>query len=116
MESDETKETTEKLPCILTEQELLLVGRELSRAHQEISNLEDKKAEYDSQIKADMKKQRAIIESNSLAISTGKIYRPVKCVWEWWFDDGHKTLRRLDTKEVVRKMEITDEERQGNLL
>jgi hypothetical protein len=116
LETIEQKETTEHLPCILTDIELLAVSRELARNHQDVQALMDKKAEFVSQVGADLKKKAAEIESNSLKISTGKEYRPIACVWEYRYDTGVKTLRRIDTQEVVRTEAITPAEREQNLL
>lgn len=112
----ESKETTEQLPCTLTNTELLSVSRDLAQAHQDIEATKNRKAEFNSQISADLKKKAADVESLSLKISTGKEFRPVKCVWEYNWEAGKKKLRRLDTEEAVRVVEITEQERQESMI
>lgn len=105
----------ETLECILTEAESIERGRELARHLSEKSQLENRKAEFVSQIKADIDKEDSSISRLTSVVNSGKEYRQVKCVFELDWKAQVKKVIRLDTGELVRVMNITPEEQQGQL-
>lgn len=115
-EITDRKETTEQLPCKLTNPELMEISRSLARAHQKKQEVSDKKKEYDAQCNADIKRLDAEIEQNSLKISTGNEFRSVSCVWEYDWDNRRKKLIRMDLGDVVRTQDIEPHELQTDLL
>jgi hypothetical protein len=109
------KETTEQLPCKLTDKELMEISRQLATAHQKQQEIADRKKSFDAQCNADTKRLAAEIEQNSLKISTGNEFRSIACVWEYDWDNRKKKLIRLDKEEVVRVVDIEAHELQADM-
>jgi hypothetical protein len=106
--------TKEHLSVALTEGELLEAGREVAKDTQDLAALGDKKADVAADFKAQEKKLDANIAILSRMISTGEEYRHVNCEWFYDLKKDTKTLKRLDTNEIIRKEDITSNDRQSN--
>jgi hypothetical protein len=107
-----TKRCTRDLACKLTDTELINYGHDLSGMLLKAVKIEieakDKAKAYKDQITA--------IEVESgvkvRALDTGEETRSVDCRWEYDFTHNTKTLRRLDTWEVIETKAIEEHERQ----
>lgn len=106
--------TKEHLSVELTEGELLEAGKEIAKDTQDLSALSDKKADVVADFKAQEKKLEANIAILSRMLSTGEEYRHVNCEWFYDLKKDTKTLKRLDTNEIVRVEDITPNDRQSN--
>lgn len=106
--------TKEHLAVALTEGELLEAGREVAKDTQDLAALGDKKADVAADFKAQEKKLDANIAILSRMISTGEEYRHVNCEWFYDLKKDTKTLKRLDTDEIIRTEDITSNDRQSN--
>lgn len=109
----EMKEVEEHLPVILTQEELIDRSRKLAKANQDNTELENQKKDVVADFNAQAKKIESILGMLSRIVSTGKEYRDVKCVWTFNYTQGYKELKRLDTEEIVRHVELSQTERQG---
>ena len=102
----------ELLECELTNEELIEKGGLLSRKSQEKSRLENEKTAQASKYKASIDGCIAEIETLSLAITTRRESRTVKCDIKYNEPiQGQKTVTRTDTKGVVRIMMMSDAEK-----
>ena len=111
----EVKSCDEYLQCVLTDQELIAKSKELAKCNEDLADVEAKKKDVVADFTAQQKKHEANIGSLSRVVSTGKEYRNVKCELELDYATGMKTLRRLDTLEIVKQCELTQNERQAAL-
>jgi hypothetical protein len=112
----ETKEATEHLAVILTQEELLDRSRKLAKANEDGVEIENKKKDVVSDFAAQIKKIEAVTGALARIVSTGREYRDVKCLWTFNYTQGYKELRRLDTDEVVKHQELSQQERQGSVV
>jgi len=111
-----TKIVEETLKYTFTEKENLENGRRLGEAHEELQCIQDDKKRLVDEFKAKESAKDAEITSLSGKVRSGYEYRPIKC--EVTYNDpkvGIKTLRRLDTMEVVWQREMTEDEKQLGL-
>ncbi len=107
------KKITQRLRCLLTDDEKIEAGKQLAEANNELKEIEDDKA----QVVSDFKAKTTAVEAQ-VAILGGKLrsgyeLRPVEC--HVLFDQpqpGQKQIIRLDTKETVSTELMTDEEKQ----
>lgn len=106
--------TKEHLSVKLTDDELLEAGKEVAKDNQDLSALSDKKADVAADFKSQEKKLEANIAILSRMISTGEEYRHVNCEWFYDLKKDKKTLKRLDTNEIIRVDDITSQDRQTN--
>jgi hypothetical protein len=106
---------TKELPCKLTEEETLIISKELAKLQEDGVGLAERKKD----VVADFNSRLETVKAESLRISrminNGYEYRPTDCVWKFDWTNGQKDLVRKDTSEVVQTKRVTEEERQGNL-
>lgn len=113
----ETKECEEYLACVLTQEELLDRSKKLAKANEDAEDLAKKKKDVTSDFSAQQKKVEARIGVLSRVVSSGKEYRDnVKCVWTFNYTQGYKELTRLDTSEIIKHQELSQQERQGRVI
>lgn len=80
----------------------------LSKAVQELEHLKNEAAQVQSDYNKDIKdKMKAVF-----AAARGKALKSVKCRIEYNFTEGIKTWYRTDTGEAVKRLDMTDDERQ----
>ena len=103
--------------CIFTNSDLLVIGKSLAELRQQREALENDKKRVVSDFSA---KLAAVDAEESIAankIASGYEIRAVECrVLLDAPERGQKTLMRLDTDEVAGIEEMTDADRQLNLL
>jgi hypothetical protein len=110
------KKITQKLRCLLTDDDKINAGKELAEATEELTSLSEDKSQVMADFKAKMAIQEAQISSLSSKLRSGYEFRNVEC--EIHFDKpeaGHKQIIRLDTGEVVLTEPLTEEEKQRRL-
>ncbi len=112
----ETESCRGYLVCILSEKELIEKSKELAKHNEDLAGAEDRKKDLMADITAQIKKHEANIGVLARIVSQGKEYRNVPCEWRKNFTTGRKTLIRLDTYDVIKDMEIDDNERQSPLV
>lgn len=97
----------------LTEKELKDASKALAEAINKRSIIESQLETFKAQKKAEVAAQDAVISANSVLVNSEKEFRLVECKIEYDFrKKGVKTFVRLDTGEIVKTEQITNEERQ----
>jgi hypothetical protein len=114
-DTTKSKPFKKELQVKLTVDERLDYSDKLSREVQEMSRLEAAKSEVSKDYGAKIEAAKAQIGNISRIISNGYEYRPVECIWEFYWATGTKSLRRTDTKEEIKLEAISMEERQLQL-
>ena len=105
------KQIYRKLPVLLSNAELVVIGEELAHTHKEISTLTEDKARITARIKPKEKR----IEELVVLIDTKEDVREVACRWEYSWTTGEKLLIRQDTFEAIETDLIQEKERQQYL-
>lgn len=111
----EEKDCTEYLECVLTEKELIQKSKDLAKANEDLADAEARKKDIMADFTAQQKKHEANIGILSRIVSSGKEYRDVKCKTIIDYTKGTKVVKRLDTFEIVKERDLTQQERQQNL-
>ncbi len=107
------KNPTEYLKYEYTDPEIADAARDLAKANRQRSNLEQRKKEVDSAIKAEIEEQNSIIGRLSQLIGTGFEYRDIEVRIELDTPEaGKKRIIRLDTGEEVSVKNMTDADKQ----
>lgn len=109
-------ETTRQLRVTIVDRERIELGRQLAEAAQKLETIAEDKKSAMAQFSADKSAAEAKIGSLSNQIANGYRVEAVKC--SWLFDSpevGKKQLVRMDTKEVVETLDMTDADKQGDL-
>ena len=110
------KNTTETLRCNLTDDEKMLAGKELAESTNTLTQLEEDKAQIVADFKARTTAAEAKISILSNKIRSGYEFRQVECRVE--FDKpepGLKITTRMDTFEIIRTENMSDDEKQQQL-
>jgi len=103
------------LPCQLNDKEKIEYGLKQAEALQKMEEAENKKKEFDSQIKADIEKYEAAAHEIGHKLTSGKEYRDVECVIDYDFKEKTRTWNRKDTGEEVKQDIIPEEMLQEEL-
>lgn len=107
---------TEYLRYSFTNKEINEAAKDLARATQQRTSLEQRKKEVDSALKADIEAQNSIVARLSSYITQGYEYRDIDCCVELDVPEpGKKTVFRSDTGEEVKVQAMTDMDRQMRL-
>lgn len=108
-------EGTELLPCELTNNELLERGNEMAHVEQDIAAEEKKQKSLKTELKARM--DTLISQRSDLAnrIANRQELRDIRVRIEIDYNAGKWMKTRLDTGQVIKSREITEDERQLNL-
>lgn len=110
---NEVKKITRKLRCLMSHDELLEAGRQLAEATNSLTELDSDKAEIVAEFKAKISAAEAQIMALSNKLRTGYEFRDVACEVAYGVPElGFKQTTRLDTKEVIETLPITEEEKQ----
>lgn len=111
----ELKDCTEYLVCVLTDRELIDKAKELSKANEDLADVESRKKDIMADFTAQQKKHEANISVLSRVVSSGKEYREIKCQWEYNYTKMLKTLIRLDTMDTVKSAMLNQSDCQGKI-
>lgn len=104
------------LPVALTDEERLEFANELAKANQAVEHAIDEKKYLNSQAGAKVKQAEAHRDEITNIVSSGKEWREVIVHRVFDYDKGIVTETRTDTGEVIASRQLTDHEKQGNLL
>ena len=106
-------ECKEYLKYTFTEAEQREHAMKLARANRELAQLELRKKEVVSALKAQAETQNAEISRLSEFINNGYEYRDVECFISYNVPEaGLKTIIRRDTGDVVRELKMDDFDKQ----
>lgn len=107
--------TVESLRVKLTEKEQIEYSKQLAKHINDLQDKENKKKETVKIIDGEIAVCKAQINILSLKISNGYEYRAVECSWCIREPEGHKTLYRDDTGEIVRIVKLSQDDLQRKL-
>lgn len=111
-----TKNIKVNLDYHFTEPELVALGKELGESQLKLRQLDDDRKMVADEWKAKISSAEAHINSLSNKTSSGYEYRDIDCTIT--LDDpipGDKTMRRNDTGETVKIMQMDESEKQPEL-
>lgn len=106
---------TMNLECRLSQDELKAAGKMLAEAIQRKETIERRLESFKTQAKAETAEADAIVSKQTQLVAAEKEFRLVPVEITLDFKAGTKTTVRLDTKEKVACVEISNEERQLQL-
>ena len=105
-----------KLPCSLTDEDILDRGRQLANANHDKAQIEDEKADANRDFTKSINSIAGRITELTNAIRDRVETRDVEC----YIENDHSRLKRAlvrrDTGETVEEYEMTEAERQGSLI
>ena len=110
-----TRNTTESLKCILTDDEIRRYGIAQARANAEIATAEEELQSVKSQYKSRVDAATATRNDMAKRINNGYEFRQVDCVERWDYVSNDITVRRTDTYEVVSRRTMSRDEMQRKL-
>lgn len=112
----EVLKTKQSLKCIFTEQEILKLGKHLAEKTARKSQIEAEKKTVSKQFDAQIAEVEAQIEQDTSHIQSGYEYRNIDCTVTYGEPDAtQKTVRRMDTGEIVEVVTLNGEEMQRKL-
>lgn len=117
--STEPKKTiviTDTLPCQLTDEEVLKFAGELANANKEVDNAIDEKKFLSQQAAAKVKQAEAHRDEVTSIVASRTEWREVTVHKVFDYANGKVIETRIDTGEVIRSREMSDDERQASLL
>jgi hypothetical protein len=107
---------TQLLRCQLSDDEQIQSGKELADATNELTELENEKAQIVSDFKARMTAVEARVAVLGNKLRSGYEFRQVECSVTMDIPEpGQKQTVRLDTKEVVATAAMSEDEKQRKL-
>ena len=116
MELDvKTRNTTESLKCILTDDEIRRYGIAQARANAEIARAEEELQSVKSQYKSRIDAAAATRNDMAQRINNGYEFRQVECIERWDYGSNVITVLRTDTYETVSRRIMTRDEMQRKL-
>lgn len=102
------------LECVLTEEELKNKGHDLAHANTNLVGIKSKLKMIQADFKAKITSEESKIESLSIEISRGTVYKDIECEINYNSPAvGEKTVIRLDTNEIVRTDIMSDWEKEN---
>jgi hypothetical protein len=110
-----TRNTTESLKCILTDDEIRRYGIAQARANAEIATAEEELQSVKSQYKSRIDGATATRNDMAKRINNGYEFRPVECQERWDYGANIITVMRTDTFETVSRRTMTRDEMQRKL-
>jgi hypothetical protein len=112
----EISKITQLLRCQISDDEQIQSGKELADATNELTELENEKAQIVSDFKARMTAVEARVAVLGNKLRSGYEFRQVECSVTMDIPEpGQKQTVRLDTKEVVSTAAMTEDEKQRKL-
>jgi len=109
------KETTRRLECLLTSEDIASFALESAKNISDNSKILVQKKESMNGFKSELdeiaRRHRYLSDCVINEVETREV--DCKIVYDW--KSGKKAIIRIDTGEVVQEMPVTDEERQENI-
>lgn len=115
-EAKKTTVITDTLPCALTDEEVLKFAGELANANKEVDNAIDEKKFLMQQANAKVKRAEAHRDEITAIVASRTEWREVTVHKVFDYENGKVTETRIDTGEVIRSRDMSDDERQASLL
>jgi multidrug resistance efflux pump len=116
MELDvKTRNTTESLKCILTDDEIRRYGIAQARANAEIATAEEELQSVKSQYKSRVDAATANRNDMAKRINNGYEFRQVECIEKWDYNSNVISVFRTDNYETVSRRTMTRDEMQRKL-
>lgn len=112
---EKEKSFYELVKCVLSDEEKLRLGREIADANGRLDESDKELKSVQTQIKARIKQDKALVALCSEKLRSGYEYRRVECRQDMDYRGGIVRVIRLDNFEVVRSRAMEDEERQKQL-
>ena len=110
-----TRNTTESLKCILTDDEIRRYGIAQARANAEIARAEEELQSVKSQYKSRIDASAAVRNDMAQRINNGYEFRQVDCIEKWDYNSNVITVFRTDTYETISRRTMSREEMQRKL-
>lgn len=111
----EIKKESLNLQYKFNAEELRILGHDLAEAQIQLRQLNDDRKRVADEWKAKISTKEAEIASLSNKVSSGYEFRQIPCEITLNEPINKKTIRRLDTGEIVGIQELSDYERQRTL-
>ena len=105
----------ESLKCILTDDEKQKLGSDMAEAVARIAEAEADLKSFQTQIKAKVAADEAIVMTCSEKIRSGYEFRRIECEEFKDFESNKILISRLDTHEIIKERPMEPEERQKDL-
>lgn len=105
----------QRLPVLLTEQELLGVGDRAAHLSKEAHEAEEARKEADATAKATVKRLQNEADALLATVRDKREYRLVSCERRYEFRTGRVVETRVDTGEQLSERPMRDDERQTEL-
>jgi hypothetical protein len=105
----------QRLPVMLTEQELLGVGDRAAHLSKEAHEAEEARKEADATAKATVKRLQNEADALLATVRDKREYRLVSCERRYEFRTGRVVETRVDTGEQLSERPMRDDERQTDL-
>lgn len=110
-----TRNTTESLKCILTDDEIRRYGIAQARANAEIATAEEELQSVKSQYKSRIDAATANRNDMAKRINNGYEFRQVDCTERWDYGSNIIRVSRMDTFEIISRRTMTRDEMQRKL-
>lgn len=104
----ETRDETRQLSCVLSRDELLEAGDRMAQAQQDLAEVQQRRKEVVSQLKADEELCNARLNKAGSMIATRREVRPVQCHVIINRTQGTRTVYRNDTGETLEHGALSD--------
>lgn len=105
-----------KLRRDLTDEERIKMGVLITEELTAIAETEDELKSVSATMKATIKSAQAHIQELSNTLTKGSKIADVECIVDIDWTEGKKRTIRTDTSEIIETVDVTNEERQTNLL
>lgn len=116
VKTQDVRRIKKSLKCKFTDAEVLQLGRDLAEKTEQYGQLEADKKQVTKDFDAKLAEVDAQIRSASGKVQCGYEYRSIDCTETFGEPDAaKKTVRRLDSGDIVEVRELTDEEKQRHL-
>jgi len=111
----ETEERTQLLKVVLSNDEVSNLGRQLAEQHKKRELIAAEKKEALGTFTGQLAACDTQLQRLSDAVNQGSEMRHIMCKVEKDYDKGMVTTTRLDTKKLVEKRKLSEEEQQMHL-
>lgn len=106
---------TERLVVKFTKDQKVTRGLEIAELLGSVAELKDDIKSMKKGMEAQIAEKEARINKLSEEIRAGQEYKSVDCVWVYEWEHGKRHEIRMDTNEIIKEEDISDEERQTKL-
>ena len=111
-EKTATRQRTEYLKCILTEEEVAAAAQSLARELDDLTALEANLTKVKAEFKAKMEAANAAVTIQQRLVRDKSEYRSVECDVAYNYTTGTMKVTRKDIDEVVEERKMTYDEKQ----